>query len=349
MVGKEKKLTIYDIARLTNTSPSTVSAALSGAWKKRRIKQATAQKIQKVASDNAYTINRQAQGLRQAQSGLVGLTLPVHDNRFFSSLSQSFEAHARERGLCPVIVSTLRDPQEERRTVETLISYSIDSLFIAGATDPDALSNLCATAKLQHITIDLPGTKVSSVVSNNYLGAEILTKKIVSTMPKLKNADRNKAYFIGGEIKDYATSRRVQAFKDVICEHFGTIEPRQIIPCGYAPDDSKREIAKLCERIGGLPGGIFINSLTAFEGTLGYFLELSRDAFDECTIGLYDYDPFASFLHFPVFMIRQNADALISKGFQLIDANSTDLQHIEIEPDLILPRTIYKSPFRNLG
>jgi LacI family fructose operon transcriptional repressor len=349
MVAQGRKLTIYDIARLSGSSPSTVSAALSGAWQKRRIKESTAREIQRIAAENGYTINMQARGLRQARSGLVGLTLPVHDNRFFSSLSQSFEAHARERGLCPVIVSTLRDPAEERRTVETLISYAIDSLFIAGATNPDALSDICESANLRHVNIDLPGSRAPSVVSNNYHGSKMLTGEIIKSMPQVDNPLRNRAYFIGGDEKDYATSRRIEAFTALLAKQGNGVGDDQIIACGYSPDRARQEIRALCERIGGLPTGLFVNSLTVFEGVLGYFLELPRAAFEEIVIGCYDYDPFASFLHFPVYMIRQNADKLIARGFELIEQEIMDPQLIEIEPDLIPPRTIYKGPFSELG
>ena len=37
----------------------------------------------------------------------------MHDNRFFSSMSQTFERLARERQLHPIVASTLRDPQLE--------------------------------------------------------------------------------------------------------------------------------------------------------------------------------------------------------------------------------------------
>lgn len=349
MAGSTRKITIYDLAKLSGASASTVSAALSGAWKKRRIKESTAKHIQTLAEENGYKINMQARGLRQAKSGMVGMILPVHDNRFFSSLSQSFEAHARERGLCPVVVSTLRDPKEERRTVEALISYAIDSVFIAGATDPDALSDICAQANLSHIHIDLPGKEAPSVVSNNFRGAQMLTKEITATMTQGKNPLRNKVYFLGGDQKDYATSRRIQGFKAILKSQNLTFSDDQIITCGYAPSNAYSEIHKLYERIGGLPSAIFVNSLTAFEGVLGHFLNLPRDAFTHSNIGCYDYDPFASLLHFPIYMIRQNADKLIASGFEILDSGRVDPILVKVEPDLIMPRTIYKGPFAKLG
>ncbi len=349
MTGSRQKPTIYDIAKLSGASPSTVSAALNGTWKARRIGEKTAKKIQKIATQQGYSANLQARGLRKARSGLVGMILPVHDNRFFSSMSQSFEAHARDRGLCPVIASTLRDPQEEIRTVETLISYAVDSLFITGATNPDALSEICIAANVPHIYIDLPGKLAPSVVSDNHLGAELLSRKILQTMPKLDDPLRGRAYFIGGDTDDYASARRVEAFRKTVTHESGDISGDQIIACGYAPGQATREVKALCDRLGGLPAGLFVNSLTAFEGALSYFVTLPPQAFDDCVIGCYDYDPFGAFLQFPVHMVRQNSDKLIARAYEYFDAGTTKADLIMVEPDLIPPRTIYKGRFAELG
>lgn len=349
MKNRIRKPTIYDIAKLSGASPSTVSAALNGTWKARRIGEETVRRIQKTAAKHGYSTNMQARGLRQARSGMIGMIIPVHDNRFFASLSQSFDSRARELGLCPVIASTLRSPEEEARTVETLISYAIDSLFITGATDPDSLSDLCAAANLPHIYIDLPGKDAPSIVSNNYHGAEQLTRQIVSEMQASDAPLRGRPYFLGGSVLDYATALRVDAFRAVATELCGSVADDQIISCGYAPRDATRAIEALCERIGGLPAALFVNSLTAFEGVMSYFVNLPPEAFAESVIGCYDYDPFAAFLQFPVYMIRQNSDGLVAKAFELFESQTTDPVLIEVEPELIPPRTIYKGPYGELG
>lgn len=349
MLESKPKATIYDIAKLSGASPSTVSAALNGKWKNRRIGEDTALRIQKIAIEQGYSANLQARGLRQARSGLIGLILPVHDNRFFASLSQSFEAHARERALCPVIVSTLRDSMEEIRVVETLISYAVDFLFIAGATDPDGLAEICLAANVRHIFIDLPGSRSPSVVSNNFRGAEVLTQKLLELMPTVTDPARAKPYFIGGLSSDYATTRRIDAFKASVARATGRVDDDQIIACGYSPQSAAQEIAALCERLGGLPAALFVNSVRAFEGVVSHFVHLPTDALVDSAIGCYDYDPFAAFLQFPVHMVRQNSNELISTAFRLIDSGATDPVMIEIEPELIPPRTTYSGPFGGLG
>ena len=96
-----QKQTIYDIARAAGASPTTVSAALNGTWKARRIRADTVDRIKKIAAELGYSANLQARGLRKAKSGLVGMIIPQHDNRFFSSLSQAFTEGARDRGELP--------------------------------------------------------------------------------------------------------------------------------------------------------------------------------------------------------------------------------------------------------
>jgi len=346
---KKQKPTIYDIAEASGASPSTVSSVLNGTWKNRRISEDTAKRIQEIAASRGYSANLQARGLRKAKSGLVGMILPVHDNRFFSSISQSFEANARERHLCPVIASTLRDPQEEIRTVETLISYAVEALFIVGATDPDALSRICRAANVPFLFVDLPGSDAPSVVSDNYHGAQVLTQTILSEMPASGTGKRARPYFIGGTADDYATSRRIEAFRKTVDDTLGQVHDEQIIACGYAPGRAAREIRDLCDRLGGLPAGLFVNSLTAFEGVLGHFVTLPGDAFDQTAIGCYDYDPFGAFLQFPVHMVRQNSDALITMAFEQFDTGDFSPRMIEIKPDLIAPRTIYRGRFVEFG
>lgn len=344
-----RKATIYDIARISGASPSTVSAALSGAWKNRRISEAKVAEIQRIASEQGYSPNMQARGLRQARSGLVGLIIPVHDNRFFTSMSQSFEAQARDRGLVPVIASTLRDPAEERRIVETLASYSIESLFVAGATDPDSISTFCTAAGIRHVFVDLPSHNAPSVVSNNRGGAAELTEKLLAERVAAPTPARDRIFFLGGAAADHATARRIEGFRDVLARHGLPPADDQIITTGYAPRRATRDVAALLDRLGGPPAGLFVNSLTVFEGVLGHFVTLPPETFANTVIGCYDYDPFAAYLQFPVHMVRQNSNRLIEQAWAVMDEGRTDAVVIEVEPELIPPRTIYKGLFGEIG
>jgi len=337
---KSGKTTIYDIARITGSSASTVSAALNGSWERRRIKKATALEIQRVAKEHGYTANLQARGLRQARSGLIGMVLPAHTNRYFSTLSNAFETEARARGLCPVIVSTLRDPEEERRTVETLISYAIDSLFVVGATAPDTITELCATVNIKVVNLDLPGTKAPSVITDDYLGSQLLTRAILKSTKSSFGEGGGKVYFIGGSKSDYATAQRIKAFKDVMTEECGEVSDSQIFANSYDPNASTKDAETIFKINDGLPSGLFVNSTFAFEGILRYFSTLPIESFSNITVGCYDYDPFASFMHFPVIMVRQNVNEMMGEAFRVMENGLEKIEIIKIKPALVQPRTM---------
>jgi LacI family transcriptional regulator, fructose operon transcriptional repressor len=332
----KQKITIYDVATASGVSASTVGAVLNGTWEKRRISKDLADKVLGVATHLGYRQNRQASALRTQRSGLIGMILPLHDNRYFSSLSQSFEAEARQRDLCPMVVSTLRDPNLERQTVATLLSHNVDLLFIAGATDPDPLSQMCTEAGVPHINVDLPGTLAKSVVTDNYLGANELTRYLLG---KAVNSSAAVIHFIGGIPTDFNTSERIRGFADVLAQQTGSRPAaHQIDTCGYGPDEAERSVRALFDRLGGVPDGLFVNSTIAFEGAFRVLKELPDDAFRTLAVGCFDWDPFLSHLHFPVAMVRQDARQMIQHAFSVIDGKDRDTSNIHlIRPEFILP------------
>jgi LacI family fructose operon transcriptional repressor len=333
---KKRKSTIYDLAALANVSASTVSAVLSGNWKARRIAEATAIRVRRLAATHKYSVNRQASGLRKSRSGLIGMIIPMHDNRFFSGMSQVFEKLARERHWYPIVVSTLRDPALELETVNTLISYRIEYLVVAGATDPDSISAVCRSHGVAHVNVDLPGTKATSVISDNYWGAQQLTRALIDRSTPMRVRKRNKTYFVGGIATDYATRRRIEGFADVVRTRFGGLDADQVDASGYDADLAEAAVRALYKRIGGLPRALFINSTIALEGVVRFLKSLPPADLEHCAFGCYDWDPFASMLSFPLLMVRQNVDGLLGEAFRIIDSKSFgETRIIEIKPELV--------------
>ncbi|MES2667794.1 MAG: LacI family DNA-binding transcriptional regulator [Pseudomonadota bacterium] len=329
-----QKQTIYDIAHKIGASPSTVSAALNGTWRSRRINEKTAESIIELARQMGYSVNLQARGLRTARSGLIGLILPEHNNRFFSDLSQSFTLEARARGQCPVIIATQRDPEAEVSTAQDLMAYSIDALFIAGAADPMRVSRLCHAAQLPHVFIDQPCPDAPSVITDNEVGARRLTEIILSTMRPHPQPDRNKVYFIGGDARLHASSRRIAGFRAAINAHSGQCEDSQIIACGYDPDVALAEIIALTHRLGGLPAGLFANSINVFEALLRFLGELPEAELRAMSIGCFDYEPYGELLRFPVHMVRQRHRQLVRRAYELLDQRANGNVLVTVEPEL---------------
>ncbi|KTC61271.1 MULTISPECIES: LacI family DNA-binding transcriptional regulator [Pseudomonas syringae group] len=341
--SSKKKATIYDLSQLSGSSASTVSAVLNGSWRKRRIKEATAQLIQSLADEHGYSTNLQARGLRQSRSGLVGLMLPLYDNRFFSALAQGFEARVRARGLCPLVVSGCRDPQLELSTVESLLAYSIDELFIVGATDPDSIHGACARAGVRHLNLDLPGTLAPSITSDNYAGAFELTQAILSELAPISDLSSTDLCLFGG-YSDYASRERIGGFLAAKRAHFGEATSDDVFSApGYSPAMTRQALTAHVQCHGRLPRGVFINSTINLEGLLGVLPQQSTDPVADLVVGCFDYDPFASFLPFPVYMMRQNVERILELAFELIDQPEPEVRLYKVAPILVPPRTALPS------
>lgn len=331
------KSTIYDVARKARASPSTVSAALNGTWVKRRISRATVARIQEIARDAGYSVNLQARGLRQARSGLVGMILPDHENRFFASLSEAFANETRRRGRCPAIVPTGREPEDQARAVESLVSYAVDSLMLVGASAPDALARRCRAAGIPHVFVDLPCADAPSVVSDNALGAHLLTDALLDRIPALEAADpRSHLYFLGGDASLHASARRIAGFQCAARQRDAFFGDHQVLACGYDGERAIDEIGALHERLGRLPSGLLVNSIEVFGGVVRFLGRLEPAEIAHCAIGCYDFDPLMGLLRFPVHMVRQRADALMAQAYRHLDTESFGPSLTLVRPDLLI-------------
>ena len=331
-----QKSTIYDIARKAGASPSAVSAALNGSWKKRRLSPKTVDRIKQVARDEGYSVNLQARGLRMAQSGLAGMVLPDHENRYFAELSQSFAMEAHTRGLCPAIVHSGRDASEQLQSVESLIAFAVDLVIIAGASDPETLARVCREANVAHVFVDHPCPDAPSIVTDNLEGSALLTQRILGDMTPSSSVDPTSwIYFLGGEPTLPASSERIQGFRAETEATSALFDEAQVIACGYDSARAEAELRGLRMKLGRLPAGLFVNSIDCFEGVARFLTGIPENEIAGCVLGCFDYDPFGTLLRFPLHMVRQRADKIVGEAYRQLDAGAQGAHLIRIAPDLI--------------
>lgn len=318
-----RRLTIYDLAKLADTSASAVSSILNGSWQKRRISKRLAAKVMQIAEREGYSANTQARMLRRARSNIVGMIVPKYDNRYFGAMAEQFEANARERGLFPVVTCTQREPALEVEAVKELISFRAECLIATGATDPDHLTSLCKAAGVQSINLDLPGSAAPSVISDNYTAARDLTDIL------LDRCERDLGlvgplHFVGGRLSDHNTGARLHGFLDAHARR-GLVVPdsHRIVP-GYSADRIEQELKSLQTMRG--PIGLFVNSTISLEGVVRWFRRLGDGV--ELRYGCFDFDPFAALLPGNVGMVQQDTVSMLNKVFDLLGTGEAPAEPI---------------------
>ncbi len=313
--GSPRRPTIYDLAKLADTSATAVSSVLSGSWKKRRISQKLADRITRVAEEQGYSVNLQASVLRRDRSNIIGMIMPKYDNRYFGAIAEQFEALARERGLFLVITCTQRDPVLEVAAAKELLSYQVDCLISTGATDPDRISTLCTAAGVRTVNLDLPGSIAPSVISDNYAGARDLTYLILDRF-RAETGGTGPLLFVGGRGSDHNTGARIRGFLDAHTQRGIDVPPDYVLACGYAAAKAEKALRDFPRPH---PGGLFVNSTITLEGVVHWLNGLGAQARGNIRYGCFDWDPFAALLGGNVGMVQQDVPAMLAKVFDIME------------------------------
>lgn len=321
-----RRTTIYDIAKLAETSASAVSSILNGSWQKRRISQRLADKVMQIAQREGYSANAQASLLRRARSNIVGMIVPKYDNRYFGAIAEQFEAIARERGLFPVVTCTQREPALEVEAAKELISFQAECLIATGATDPDHLTSLCKAAGVRSINLDLPGHTAPSVISDNYTGARDLTNILLDRCERDLGL-KGPLHFVGGRPSDHNTAARLQGFRDAHGERGLVVPDSHVLAPGYSADKAEQAMKSL---LANTTMGLFVNSTISLEGVVRWFQGLSGAHPFRLRYGCFDFDPFAALLPGNVGMVQQDTMAMLRKVFDLLDSGEAPSEPIMV-------------------
>jgi DNA-binding LacI/PurR family transcriptional regulator len=136
-------VSIYDIAKRANVSPSTVSRALSN---RGRISPATRRRIERLAEEMGYRPNPVARSLAGEGSGLLGVVIHDIDDPFVMAQLKAIENEANKRGLNVLVASTHARPVKQRDIVEMMIARKVDGMVVISSHFDEYL-------ELSHVTI----------------------------------------------------------------------------------------------------------------------------------------------------------------------------------------------------
>ena len=122
------RITIRDIAKLLEVSPSTVSRALKD---HPDIGKKTKEKINQVAKDLGYQPNYQAIHFRQRKSRLIGLILPEMGRFFAPDMVKAIEEVTKKKGYNFIIFQSNELLEKEKECVALCQSFGVDGLLVS--------------------------------------------------------------------------------------------------------------------------------------------------------------------------------------------------------------------------
>ena len=180
-------VTIYDVARLAQVSPATVSRVFNGT----SVSASKVEAVRRAAEQLRFTPNRTARTLRRQSSEVIGLVIPDIENPYFTEMARGVEDVASEAGYSVVLCNSDSQLEKEATYLQIAISEHMSGVIIATADERSDLGGILATGRPvvavdRSTTYDIDGV----VMANRAAGA--------SAAKDLIDAGYRRIAYIGG-------------------------------------------------------------------------------------------------------------------------------------------------------
>lgn len=328
-----KEVTIYDVAKVLNVSPSTVSRGLKN---HPHIRNETKKSIIAKAKEMGYQQNKFASNLRQKHTNTIGVVVPKLDSYFMATVISGIEKITARNGYGLIISQSQESWKKEISCISTLFNSRVDGLLVSLAFD---------TKNLEHFKIllnkDIPVVffdRVTdcngciSIVIDNYKAGYEATSHLIEQGCK-------RIVHIGGNLLRNVYSERFRGYKQALIDNKIEFEQNLVFICdmsGQASTDATKKILKMLPR----PDGIFTsNDATA----IAAMVELERAGVmipDEIAVVGFNNEPISQVIRpnlttvdYPARQIGEiAANSLINK---LKNSESANFSTIILKHDLI--------------
>ncbi|UCF96328.1 MAG: LacI family DNA-binding transcriptional regulator [Spirochaetaceae bacterium] len=328
-------VTIKDIAREANVSYATVSRALNN---KRGVREATRQKVLKLATEMSYTPNAIARGLVKKQTHTLGLIIPDITNPFYPEVARGIEDGAAEEGFSIFLCNTNWERERELEYLKLLAEKRADGIILAPIDNEveTAESRLTGKMPIVYVSNAPVGTLHSFVVIDNVLGGFLATEHLI-------RSGYRKIGFVGSTEDSLTIAERLKGYRKALEKYGITIDERHIQLGEFKQESGYRIMRKMISD-GDYPRAIFAeNDLLALgilQGVKAGGLSVPEDV---AVVG-FDDIPFASFpgvqlttINQPTYEMGRKAVNILLGQIQGSDGNlAAQSQQIYLKPRLIV-------------
>lgn len=136
---KQEYVTLKDIAKKLNLSPSTVSRALRNLP---IINEETRRRVISEAKKMNYHPNLIAQSLRNRQTNTIGVVVPDLELNFFSSCISGMQEACLEKDYNLIISQSKESFTLENHNIKTLLNSRVDGVLISLSRETDSFDHL---------------------------------------------------------------------------------------------------------------------------------------------------------------------------------------------------------------
>jgi len=248
-----KEVTIYDIARKLNVSPSTVSRALKD---DPTVNKNTKKRVFDKAAQMGYRSNPFAKNLRQQQSLTIGVIVYELNSPFITSMLSGIEKIAGEAGYGVIITDSSQSAKKEAANVQSLFHRRVDGIIASLAPDTKDLDHfkplvgknipILFLDRIEHIA------ESTSVVIDNVKSGYIATNHLIEQGCR-------RIVHVTSSLQHNIYAQRYSGYRDALEQHNIPFEEPLLVIA--EPTEEASEIAaKKVMSLQPMPDGAFVTS-----------------------------------------------------------------------------------------
>ncbi|MDO4623092.1 MAG: LacI family DNA-binding transcriptional regulator [Eubacteriales bacterium] len=264
-------VTLKDIARLADVSPSAVSRYLNGG----SISEEKAQRIRKVVEETGYRPNPVAQTLRTGLLKQIGVIVPRINSYSVSRVVAGISRYATEKGYSLILCSTVGNDAEETRLLKVMQENQVSGVILMGTALTPEKKELFQSFSVPLVITGQNFPDLHCVYHDDYGAASALAEKMVER-------GRRHIVYVGVNERDLATgvARRKGAF-DVL-EASG-LSAAKLLALDYSVESGYQCGKRILEEYPDTDGVICATDKLAL-GAMRMFMEAGKKLPDDISI-----------------------------------------------------------------
>lgn len=260
---KSTQITIKDIARELDISPSTVSRALKD---HPDISPKTKKQVRELAEKLNYQPNSIALSLRSSKTNTIGVVIPQIVHFFFSTVISGIEDIAYAAGYSVIVAQSNETYEREVIDTQALFNNRVDGILVSMSretTDYKHLESL-HNRGIPMVFYDrvCDSINCSKVIVDDFDGGYQATKHLIDQGYK-------RIAHLSGPHSLIISRQRMDGYKQALRDHGLPVDESIILPENAADDETvAKELAKRLLAMDNRPDAIFANTDIAALGAM---------------------------------------------------------------------------------
>jgi LacI family transcriptional regulator len=328
---KTPHITILDVAAKAGVSYGTVSRVLNN---NPNVNEKTRQHVLAVIEELGYEVNRQARGLVNGRSGLIGILVQDMGTSYIGEIIRGIDVELEMAKYDLVVYTTHRENAKEAGYVANLTQGKVDGLLLILPRNPVDYMGVLQKRRFPFVLIDHQGIddKGPSVAATNWQGAYTAVEYLI-------NLGHKRIGFITGVLDLKCSQDRLEGYRSALKTHHLPLEDELVVNGDFF-QSSGVTAAKVLLELPQPPTAIFASNDVMAMGVMDIARHMGKRVPEDISVIGFDDIPQASMVYPALTTVRQPLEQMGRVATQMLleflNNPEKEAHRIELPTQLII-------------